>query len=266
MSVFSSVSRQPGRYGAFTLLELLVVMTVMVVLFALVIPAMKGLLGANNLNRAAYTIQGALDQARTYAMANNTYTWVGLFEEDNSNPSQAPALAGVGCVVICVVASRDGSCIYSKTQAQADNPSAQALPSSRLVQIGKLTKVSNVHVFNATAQTIGKRRAGVINDQNVVGLTSHPLLFSFQYPLSNNATYTFGVRPVATSGGLSAANGVIQFSPRGEAISDTGPVTIPATTFEIALEESYGSHSGNTVNVAAIDINGLTGQIAIYQP
>jgi hypothetical protein len=54
---------------------------------------------------AAYTIKGALDTARTYAKANNTYTWVGFFEEDIS--SATPGTAGTGRLVMSIVASKD---------------------------------------------------------------------------------------------------------------------------------------------------------------
>jgi len=247
-------------------LELLAVLALVAILTALVVPATRGMKGAQDLTGAAYAIQGALDLARTYAMANNTYTWIGFFEEDNAHPSQTPAQAGVGRVVICVIASRDGSCIYNKTTAQEDPPAVQSLPPARLVQIGKLIKIPGVHFFNATAQVIGKRQAGMIDAQNLVGLSSQPLLFSFQYPLSSTSEYTFGVRPVPSANGVPVANGVIQFSPRGEAISDAGPITFPSTTFEITLQTAHGNQPANTANAIALDINGLTGQTTMYRP
>lgn len=254
------ISNGPAFGDAFTLVELLFVIGLLVVITALAAPALKGLTGAGDLTSAAYSIQGALEQARTYAVANHTYTWVGFFEEDNSEPSQTPARAGIGRVVLCVVASRDGSCIYNKPQAQMDNPPVQSLPSARLVQIGKLIRISGVHIFAAASQSIGKRPAGIVQNQNLVGLTSQALLFSFQYPLTGPAAYTFGVRPIASP------NGIIQFSPRGEAISDAGPVTLPATTFELAIMAAHGGQVGKSTNIAAIDINGLTGQTTIYRP
>ncbi|XHR27099.1 MAG: Tfp pilus assembly protein FimT/FimU [Chthoniobacteraceae bacterium] len=252
--------------SAFTLLELLVTLGVVSLLFALVAPAIKGMTSAADLTRAAYTIQGALDQARMYAVANNTYTWVGFFEEDNAQPSQTPAVPGVGRVVIALVASRDGSRIYNKAQASAGNPSAQALPSSRLVLISKPIKLNNVHIFNAASQSIGTRAAGVIKDQNIVGLTSLPLLFSMQYPLVGTAGYTFGVRPVGSSGGVPVANGIVQFNPRGEALSDAGPVIVPAPVLEIAIKEAHGNRTAAGANVIALNISGLTGQTTLFRP
>ena len=252
---------------AFTLLELLVTMGVVSLLLALVVPAIKGMSGAADLTGAAYTIQGALDQARMYAVANNTYTWVGFFEEDNTQPSQTPAVPGVGRVVIATMASRDGTRIYNKAQAAAGTLSTQTLPASRLVVIGKPIKVNNVHIFNAAAQTIGARAAGIIKDQNIVGLTSQPLFFSMQYPQTNaGAEYTFGVRPVRTAAGVPVANGMVQFSPRGEAISDAGPLIVPATVLEIAIQEAHGNRIDPGANVIALNISGLTGQTTLFRP
>src|SRR5436309_8410334 len=84
------------RRRAFTLLEMLVVMGIIAILMVLVAPAFTTIKSGTDATSAAYTIKGILDQARTYAMANNTYTWVGFYEENVSNPTSpnpdAPAI------------------------------------------------------------------------------------------------------------------------------------------------------------------------------
>src|SRR5436190_23823318 len=93
---------------AFTLLELMVVIGIIAILMVLIAPAFTTIKTGNDVTTAAYTIKGVLDQARTYAKANNTYTWVGFFEENVSQPSTNPATAGTGRIVMSVVASNDG--------------------------------------------------------------------------------------------------------------------------------------------------------------
>jgi len=68
--------------GGFTLLELLIVIAIIAILLVLLAPAFTTIKSGTDVTSAAYTIKGALDTARTYAKANNTYTWVGFFEED----------------------------------------------------------------------------------------------------------------------------------------------------------------------------------------
>src|SRR6266568_9146336 len=79
-----SVGRRGDRSRAFTLIEMLVVMAIIAILMVLLAPAFTSLKSAGDVTGAAYTIKGALDTARTYAKANNTYTWVGLYEENTT--------------------------------------------------------------------------------------------------------------------------------------------------------------------------------------
>ena len=79
----SPVTDHPIRAG-FTLLELLIVIGIIALLLVLIAPAFTTLKSAGDVTSAAYTIKGVLDTARTYAKANNTYTWVGFYEENTS--------------------------------------------------------------------------------------------------------------------------------------------------------------------------------------
>src|SRR6266567_9104384 len=92
---------------AFTLIEMLVVMAIIALLMVLVAPAFTNLKSAGDVTGAASTVKGILDQARTYAKANNTYTWVGFYEENVA--STTPGTVGVGRLVMSVVASTDGT-------------------------------------------------------------------------------------------------------------------------------------------------------------
>src|SRR5947199_6299418 len=98
------------REGGLTLVELLIVVGIIAVLLVLIAPAFTYIKGGTDVTSAAYTIKGVLDTARTYAKANDTYTWVGFFEEDVS--STTPGMPGVGRLVMSIVASKDGTIIY----------------------------------------------------------------------------------------------------------------------------------------------------------
>lgn len=253
--------RSPAAICAFTLIELLVVVMIMVAMYALVVPAITGLKGASDLTSAAYQIKGALELGRTYAVSNNTYTWVGFFEQDISNTTTTPAASGTGQLVISIVASNDGTSIYNKTQASTAG-TTQNIPSSRLMQVNKLLKLGNVHVFNATAMTIGARPASIISNNYLVGLSpaSSSPLFSFPYPLVSGSVYTFG-----SSQPAKAMNGIVQFDPQGEAISECGPMTGPAPSYEIAIEATHGTVLASSSNIIALDISGLTGEVTMYR-
>src|SRR5213592_812586 len=125
-----------SREGGFTLLELLIVVGIIGLLLVLIAPAFTYIKGGTDVTSAAYTIKGVLDTARTYAKANNTYTWVGFYEEDVSQPSVIPApdpqcTGCVGRLVMSVVASKDGTNVYGSGNG--------TIGPTKLTQVGKVT-------------------------------------------------------------------------------------------------------------------------------
>src|SRR5438128_9430866 len=95
-------------------------MGIIALLMVLIAPAFTSIKSGGDVTSAAYTIKGVLDTARTHAKANNTYTWVGFYEEDVSQPSTTPATAAVGRLVMSIVTSKDGTTVY--------NPNSQINP------------------------------------------------------------------------------------------------------------------------------------------
>ena len=122
-------------------------------------PAFNSLVGAGDVTRATYDIAGTFEQARAYAMSNNTYVFVGIEEVDAGQSAsaipQVPASAAAGgLVVIAVVASKDGTRHYTPTnQSQGADWQAGYADASKpeyggrhLVAAGKLLKCGNMHL------------------------------------------------------------------------------------------------------------------------
>jgi prepilin-type N-terminal cleavage/methylation domain-containing protein len=241
------------RSRAFTLLEMLVVMGIIAILMALVVPAFTNLKSASDVTSAANTIKGVLDQARTYAMANNTYTWVGFHEEDGSVPS--PSSPGTGRLVISIVASKDGTMLYTTPLT-----SLITLAPANLIQVGKLTKIDNAHLKTFPAPTAVPppdtfdTRPAVSSTAAQIGsdptAPPNPSLL-FRYPVGGTAQYQF--------------TRVIQFSPRGDAVIDNNNYTLTPVS-EIGLQPAHGSTPDtNTRNVVAIQVGGVGGNVKIYR-
>jgi type II secretory pathway pseudopilin PulG len=279
MQSFSLGASKRAR-DAFSLVELMVVISIMIIIAGIIAPAFTSLKGAGDVTSAAYTIKGVLEQARTYAMANNTYTWIGFYEEDVSQASTNPPTPGVGRLVISIVAAKDG--------VQGFDPNAVTSPTNRLdiarlVQVGKLIKIENVHLplFAIPTGTPGNTfdtRPAVQNDP-VVGyndsrfgeLNASPpntapvsnngsSKFPFQYPVGNpvpNAQYTF--------------TKTLQFDPRGEGRINSSYDVRPV--IEIGLLPTHGNaaptptpSAGNyTGNVVAVQLNGFAGNVKVYR-
>jgi type II secretory pathway pseudopilin PulG len=251
---FTSTVKPRGR-SAFTLLELLVVVGIIIILTALLAPAFTNLKSAGDVTSAAYTIKGVLEQARTYAKANNTYVWVGFFEEDVSTTSTSPATAGTGRIVMSVVASKDGTIIY-------DPSSPAKITTTKLTQVGKLTKIENAHLWTHTDTPSGTgstfdTRPNVASTYCIGNSSPTNSTTPFQYPVGNPelaAQYTF-VKAV-------------QFSPGGEARIDNSTSTYSLqTAAEIGLEPTHGNRTPTPTpaNIVAIQFGGIGGNVRIYR-
>jgi prepilin-type N-terminal cleavage/methylation domain-containing protein len=273
----SQLSALNSVRAGFTLLELLIVVGIIAVLLVLIAPAFTTIKSGGDVTSAGYTIKGVLDTARTYAKANNTYTWVGFYEEDVSQPSTNPATAGTGRLVMSIVASKDGTTAYDPNSPNNPDP---IIP-TKLAQVGKLIKIENVHLplFAAgtgTGDTFDARpspspasdanysRFGELN----IGSPTAPLTnsqFPFWYPLTAasqaQAQYYF----IKT----------LQFSPRGESrinstydirrVVEVGLLQTHGTATPVPVSGGGGSNVVFSGNVAAVQINGFAGDVRIYR-
>jgi type II secretory pathway pseudopilin PulG len=258
-----TLEKQRERASAFTLLELLIVVGIIGLLLVLIAPAFTTIKGGTDVTSAAYTIKGVLDTARTYAKANNTYTWVGFYEENVANPaspnSETPA---VGRLVMSIVASKDGTEVYTSVSS----PAADMDPNgTRLSQVGKLVKLDNMHLktfanctSNCTGVSFPTRPPvpGGSPENAKIGDTSPPdSLRYFHYP------------PTGTDGAAQYRfRKMIQFSPRGECRPQNDNYEMRAV-IEVGFQPIRGTDVSTVDDNkdCAVQLTGFGGSTKIYQ-
>ncbi len=243
---------------AFSLVELLVVMGVIVILAALAVPAMNAIRGAGDVTSSAYEIMGALEQARSHAMANNTYVFVGFFEEDGAVSGSA-GTPGTGRVVVASAASADGTRGYSSTGSVTRlDATASALRS-----VMRPVKLDNLHLDELPA-SVPPRSDTAPNAYQVgaADFAKRPSSASGGSLVPNEATFS---HPLGASSGSAqyTFQKIIQFDPRGNAskIRDTPPRLI-----EIGLRPARGNApDANTPNVVAVQLTGIGGAVDLFR-
>jgi prepilin-type N-terminal cleavage/methylation domain-containing protein len=233
------------RDRGFTLIELMVVIGIMGLMLALSAPAISALKGSGDLGKAAGDIQGILEQARSYAMANNTYVYAGIQEQDGVNPTNT---VGVGRVAIGIVASKTGM------RAYADPSTPGALVSTNLNPLGSVKFFDNVHL--ASSATVGSNGNMARATMDVDLGTNTNCVTTFNMPPTGTAKYSF--------------SRVIEFDPQGVARCQISSTALDVSTknyFELPLMSARGNVAmTNSSNTAVIQIDGITGAIRLYRP
>lgn len=255
----TTLRRQLKR--AFTLVELLVVIAIIAFLAGLGLTAIAALQDSGNVTSAVYSLAGILENARAYAIANNTYTWVGFYEQSSSasvatstSPinQQPPYVApNVGYLYVAVVAAIDGS----KNITRVDPSSGATV--TNLLAVQKLVKIQNIHVTNlnvnwvpAASSTLTQTLAGRPLADDCLDDENASIVSPYAFSMFN---YTFYK--------------TLSFSPRGEAEMDVTTPGVLQHLIEVGLLPTYGGViNAQTKNIVALQISGLSGNVKIYRP
>lgn len=277
-------ARAQGR--GFTLIELLVVVAVIVILTALAVPAFNAIRGGTDFTSEVYEIAGLMDQARAYATANNTYVLAGIDEVSGAQDTTvSPQASGTGRVAVALVASRIGTRPYEYWLYNAGNSLLNWRTTgygtgTAFVAVTNLMPFQNIHLVDlqyngATALTLPTS-----------GSMYRPTLASYYCDLSNptygvSPAYFFGwplgtyISPNGTPKAQYTFETAVEFDPQGTArfISSKSSTTYPDAVvpyLEIGVEATKGGGaaavSGSNGEIAAIQINGITGAVHIYRP
>lgn len=257
-----------GRH-AFTLIELLVVIGIIAILMVLVVPAFTNLKGSGDITNAAENIAGVLAQARTYSIANNTYTWVGFYEEAAGSltaTNATPPYPGKGRLVLAIVAAKDGT---NGCEDPASTTSTRIpLTANKIAQVGKIVKIEGIHMTDVGAPAPGA--TPIVNPNALDARSDSPYTENapsadYQNRISSDDTHTpenQTLYPFVAQGFTFYKT--LRFNPRGEAqINGTYNMR---RVVEIGLRPTHGSvvDSANS-NVVALQFSAIGGNFKIYR-
>jgi prepilin-type N-terminal cleavage/methylation domain-containing protein len=227
----------------FSLIELLIVLSLMALLTALSAPAVFSLSSSGRTNQAITSLAGALEIARQYAVAQNTYTWVAFSETTDAS--------GQKLLVVAIVGSQDGT-----DPAAGSNSWSQynygPVPGPGLALVNKVITFPQVELQDA-ASFSSSQIPGLPDVQPPVSSGSNSVA------TSSSGFFTINLPGVGTQTFTQA----IEFLPDGEARNGVGAIDV----VDIDMQPVEGGGAvPNNKNVAVLRVNGLTGEAAIYRP
>jgi Tfp pilus assembly protein FimT len=227
------------RSRAFTLVELLAVIVIIIVLFSIAVPVVNGLVKTKGLARAVSDVSEIMDLARTEAMAKGTYVWLGFKDNDRNGKSQ---------LLIVAARSVDGT------------PKLRVSGQTNYRFISKVQKVDDI-LFTNSARLTSNVKTMLAN----AGVTPSAVEVS-----------TISVTPDSMQIRVESSNvaftSLITFTPQGEALAVSDPATAsppaPFTTqMLVGLRKTVnGQDIANDVDSAGIVLYGGTGQIRVFRP
>jgi prepilin-type N-terminal cleavage/methylation domain-containing protein len=287
-----------SKIGGFTLVEMLVVLAIMSILSVLIAVSFAGILSAGYDSELS-NFASLLTRARAYAIANNSYVYVGIEEIDSTvSPNAVPQTAalttrdtGGGAIAVAIISTSDGSRGYDPTDQNLSNsPSAQTpVPNNPTFTSATPVVVSPVQVFNnlhilfcnpgdanelvgslavnsSTPSGLPPAGKGINLGNTATDTTGGMSALTFSWPMP-------GPGQTLTSSPKYTFSQVIQFNPQGEAQIINGPNVDGLLQYiEIDLEPMQGkalpnSQESNSAahNNAAIVIDGVSGSVRIFR-
>jgi type II secretory pathway pseudopilin PulG len=203
-------------------------MGILGILLVALLPKISALGSTQSITQAYGAIPDLLRQARAYAMANNTYVYVGIEQGTGTN---------VDKVYLGIVASKDGT----------SNISGGAFKNTK----DDLTALNRIQVFDGVKMTEQP-------PTNIEGFNP-----SGDGRTLEDGAVTFPSTLITSNSGVETFKKVIQFTPGGAAyLATLNTVQVPSSY----ILASFAPAHGNEKNAFGVQVDGMTGAVRAFRP
>lgn len=230
----SKISRQPSL-RAFSLVELLVVVSLVAMLAVASLPALTALNRSGLVTQTATSVASQLEQAREYAVAQNTYVWVGFYP-DTANQKMSMVIA----------ASNDGTDL---TESASD---------LGLIPNASVSLIHRVETF----KQVELKEAGDTSLRSLFDQPPNPASSQDNALCSNGMTFSVKI-PGSTSSSPIRFTRMLQFTPNGGVRNQTGRAI---NLVEFGLQSKVAAQDKSSRNVVVLRVNGFTGLTQVHRP
>jgi Tfp pilus assembly protein FimT len=245
---------------------MLTVISITAILAVLSMPALQGVQSAGGFDKSVYALADSLNLARSYAVANNTYVYVGLTEVNRmQNPGAIPQVIGSGRVALSIVATTDGTSDYSSSSSSVWTSAGNGT-GANLTQVRQVQTFDGFHIASTafpTATTGNMARPSNVEPTPALLPAASAPVTPFSIPLGANVTTSSGKYNFNNTN-----SEIICFNPQGGILLNGSAVQ----WLELDVQPMLGTVAPNTPsnvnkgNQAALIVDGVTGAVNVYRP
>lgn len=226
--------------GAFTLVELVIVLGIVLLMLGFAAPSVVGILKGKRVEQALAAVSDVLERSRMEAMSQNSYIWAGLYNLSKQDPENR--------------SGQDELWLITFRNKNGDNRIPSNPVSMTMLPNSALRRVEGVHI-------IAKDKL----PERVTALFPATAKDFMSEPVSTSILKWAGAGAQAPRD----FNRIILFTPRGEAILETGATDLPNPDPYLWLGLSR-THNGEPApsekDMGAVLVSGFSGRVTLVRP
>lgn len=234
------IARGALSVAAFTLVELVIVLGIILLMLGFAAPSVVGILKGKRVEQALAVVSDVLERSRMEAMSQNSYIWAGICNITKQDPENK---SGQDELWLITFRNKNGD-----NRIPSDVLSMSMLPNSAL---------RRVEGVNLVAKDKLPERVLALYPTTAKDFIGEPVS---KVPLKWAGAGTAGSK---------SFDRLILFTPRGEAILETGLTDLPVPPPYLWLglsRTNNGEPAPSEKDMAAVLVSGFSGRVTLVRP